>query len=157
MRQTRIIEVVDHTTGEVMKTEQEFIIPPEENYIKIYIKDVSMLRGIQSWVSNALYELMKYIGYGNELVVHTCMKEDIAQELGTSINTINRAIQELHKKKILVRKARGVYIANPKIFGKGKWSDIVRLRIEINYSSTNGRVITTRQEFRDGTVSTSEL
>jgi hypothetical protein len=39
-----------------------------------------------------------------------------------------------------MRKDKGMYIANPSLFGKGKWNDIKEIRMSISYSE-DGRMI----------------
>ena len=43
-------------------------------------------------------------------------------------------------KHILIRKDRGVFLANPNIFGKGNWKDIEQLRLLLTYDSKGKNV-----------------
>ena len=51
-----------------------------------------------------------------------------------SIRTINNALSDFVRTKILYRIETGVYRFNPYLFGKGDWQDISRLRLTIDYS-----------------------
>ena len=75
-----------------------------------------------------LFELIKYVNYDNEIIINKNVKERIAERLNISLSRVNMYISDLTKKNFLIRKARGVYILNPYVFGKGNWKDIYELR-----------------------------
>jgi DNA-binding GntR family transcriptional regulator len=66
------------------------------------------------------------------------VKEEIAKELNLKVVTINKAISILSEKNILLRKARGCYLMNPFFFGRGKWENIKKIRMELEYD-TDGK------------------
>jgi DNA primase len=53
---------------------------------------------------------------------------------------LNKAIDTFYKKGLFIRVARGVYMADPELFARGKWEDIRELRLVIDYvTDDNGR------------------
>jgi len=114
-----IVEEVKHTTTR---------IPKEPNYIKVYIQAVGLLHNLPNSADKILFELIKYVNYDNEIIINKNVKERIAERLNISLSRVNMYISDLTKKNFLIRKARGVYILNPYVFGKGNWKDIYELR-----------------------------
>ena len=68
------------------------------------------------------------------------IKECMMQELKMPLNTLNDSIRNLSDSGIIVRKSIGVYQVNPNLFAKGKWEDIVKIRMEIEYSGEGKRI-----------------
>jgi len=68
-------------------------------------------------------------------------KDQCAAAAGLTPASFNNCISDLIKKDILKRLGQSVYIANPHLFGQGKWLEIMERRetynITINY--TNGK------------------
>lgn len=77
------------------------------------------------------------------------IKRIISKELGLKNNrSINNALSDLVKGKILYRIETGVYNFNPYLFGKGDWQDIARLRLDINYDDIKGKTFKTNIEYK---------
>ena len=140
---TRLIEktIIDNQTGEVLKeeAEKEVYIEKEPDFVKIYLDDLSYMKNLPKWVNKILYELLKIMNYENEIILNSSIKERISKKLNlksnkNAVQLINNSISNFVKKGILLQKERGIYIANPKYFGKGAWSDIKRLRLKVTYS-----------------------
>jgi hypothetical protein len=131
-------------TGEIKEEtkKQTIQIPKEDEYIKIYIKAVGLLHNLPNSADKIVFELIKYVNYDNEIIINKTMKKNIANRLAISLSRVNMYISDLSKKNILIRKARGVYILNPHLFGKGNWHDIYRLRkeLELNVIFKEGEV-----------------
>jgi hypothetical protein len=80
------------------------------------------------------------MGYNNIIVSYKPVKEMTCRKLGISINYLNKAIDTFYKKGLFIRVARGVYMADPELFARGKWEDIRELRLVIDYvTDDNGR------------------
>ena len=73
-----------------------------------------------------------------ELDIYNLVKGE--KVLGTNI--IDQHITKLVKSGLLSRKDKGMYIANPNLFGKGKWQDIKAIRMQFEYND-NGSFIKT--------------
>ena len=122
-------------TGEMITTESisKRRVIKEPDFIKLYLNDVMLLSDVPKSKSDVLYLLLRKMNYDNEITVVASHKRDIAQELGCSMINIDKTLSLLVEKSILIRKERGVYVANPRLFGRGNWEDIERLRMSIDY------------------------
>lgn len=135
--------IVNHETGEISR-EVEVLssqVPQEPRFVKMYIDDVLKLKDVPKASSDVLSVLLANMTYGNVVVMIKPIKEMIALKTGLKSNTINKAIQNLHKAGILIRKNRGVYLIDPCLFAKGKWEDISKLRLVIDYKSDGTKVL----------------
>lgn len=128
--------------GEVLRTEKTTIayVENEPDYVKMYLKDILKLKDIQKAGNDVLFAILKRIDYSNEIFLFAPVKRKIAEELNLKEVTISKSIEDLCKKEIIIRKERGVYVVNPFYFGRGKWENIKRIRLEIEYG-TNGRIL----------------
>jgi hypothetical protein len=105
----------------------------EPNFVKLYLKDLTHLRDLPGWVSGILYELLKKMDYNNEIILNSTVKNRIAKELGVVSKTIDNALGKFVQKQILLRQDKGIYLANPYLFGKGLWEDIEEIRMKVTY------------------------
>ena len=73
-------------------------------------------------------------------------KEQCAAAAGLTLKSFSNCITDLIKKDILKRLGTSVYIANPHLFGQGKWLEIMERRetynITINYTPNGKREVT---------------
>lgn len=129
-------KVINSNTGEVEITETRtnLTVSKEPNYIKIYLDDIVYFSQLPSSSSGILFSIAKRMGYDNKIVLVKNIKEDIANENNLDLGTINNAISNFKKKNILIADGRSTYIINPNLIGKGSWTDISKLRMEIQYS-----------------------
>lgn len=135
-------ETIDKQTGEVLQTYSESVIPREPDFIKLYLDDIGVLKGIAAWTNSVLVELLKLMSYKNQIVLNSTVKHDIASDLKIAPKSIDNALGALVKQGILTRRGTGVYIASPMLFGRGEWKDIRKLRLTIEYTQ-KGRKLTT--------------
>lgn len=129
-------EILDKETGDVVLEEtkiQSFSIDREPDYVKLYLEDVSRLKDIPQGMNKVLFELMKGVSYNGIVMAYKPVKQIMCKNMGISMNYLNKCIDEFYKKGILIRYARGVYIADPNLFAKGSWKDIKNLRLVIEY------------------------
>ena len=128
----------DSITGEVTKNASKsttITYEKEPEYIKLYIRDIAKLSDVPAGMDKILIALVSKMGYSNIIPAYKPVKQVIANELGISIDYVNKAITQFHKKGLLIRGARGMYVANPELFGKGKWENVKNLRLTVEYSS----------------------
>jgi hypothetical protein len=118
--------------GEVKEQNKTQVINygTEDSYIKLYIRDICYLEGLQGKVSDVMFELCKYVSYGNIVLLPTGLMDKIAKDMGIKKQVLKNYIQELKKQEILIPKGVGYFILNPYLFGRGEWKDIVNLRNE---------------------------
>lgn len=139
--------VFDEKTGEMVskRANQTLSWGSEPSFIKLYLEDALYLSDMPSKHSAVLYELLRRATYagsedGMQVVINAALKRRIQKALNyKNISSINNAITDLVKGKILYRVDTGIYNFNTYIFGKGEWQDISRLRLEINYDDIKGR------------------
>lgn len=134
---SQTVEVVDVETGEVSQTvvTKTFSAEKEPPYIKMYVEDVAKLRDVPSGMSPILLELISQMGYNNIIPAYKPIKLITCRKLGISLDYLNKAIQEFYQKGLFIRVARGVYMADPELFARGKWEDIKTLRLMIDYNT----------------------
>ena len=72
-----------------------------------------------------------------------------------SQTSVNR-IDNLLKNNILIRVDRGLYMADPDLFGRGKWEDIKEIRTEIIYNGQTGKKEIKSQVFRENLMIASD-
>lgn len=133
---------IDFQTGEMMskRTATKRYLNKEPDFVKLYLDDVMKLNDIPAKKTDVLYLLLKKMNYDNEITVVASHKRDIAKQLSCSVISIDKTLGLLVDKNILIRKDRGVFLANPNIFGKGNWKDIEQLRLLLTYDSKGKNV-----------------
>lgn len=135
-----VTTTVDVNTGEFLEVRdlKEFRVDGEPDYVKLYLGDVSRIFGLTTGVSTLMYILLRYMTYENIVALTPYIRKSIADELKTTVDVINHALSKLITEGIFTKLGTGTYMANPDIFGKGKWADIKNLRLSITYDQ-NGR------------------
>ena len=127
----------------------------EPAYIKLYLQDVLYLSDMPTKHSAILYELLKRASYagdkdGMQVIINASLKRRIKETLGfKNLSSVNNAITDFVKGKILYRADVGMYNFNPYLFGKGDWQDISRLRLEINYEDIKGKTFKAVCEYKE--------
>ncbi|EKQ5825854.1 hypothetical protein P5776_004390 [Vibrio parahaemolyticus] len=129
-------------------------IPAEPDFIKLYLKDVVTLKGIQPANKDILYCLLKLMRYENYVISITKYdKTIICKELGLKrVQQVDNAITSLKKAGILFpivdengKKEQGAFEVNPYLFGKGKWVENYNKRdinkLTVLYRKNNKEVI----------------
>lgn len=145
------------------RTNQTLSWGAEPPFIKLYLQDVLYLSDIPKSHENILFELLKrasYAGdeYGMTVTLSSGLKQIIAKTLGIkNVRSINNALSELVKGKILFRVATGVYQFNSYFFGKGDWQDIARLRLEIDYDAIKGKTFRAVCEYKENAEGQLEM
>lgn len=130
-------------TGEITKTviQEVSVFEKEPPYVKLYLQDIGRLNGLNNSEQKLVNELVYNMGFNNIVPSYKPVKEMIAEKLGMNYNTLDKSIKELHKKGILIRKARGLYVMDPNIFGRGSWRDIKKIRMVITYNEDGTKSI----------------
>jgi len=138
-----IENIVDLSTGEIIEQNkrESIAVGKEPNYYKIYIQDLANLQGLNPTETQVFQILSANMTFDNLIVLIKPIKEKLVEMTGKKYDAIKKAIENLAKKKVLIRADRSVYRVNPKYAAKGKWEDIKALRLVIEYSE-KGREIT---------------
>lgn len=142
LRQEHISTIVDTQTGEVVSvnTLQTFRVDKEPDFVKLYIEDLIKLKNLPSSTNSIMLQFLSFMRYDNTISIHSYEKKAIADKLQIKKVTVDMALTNLCKKSILIRVDKGTYLANPYLFGKGKWEDVRSIRMTIDYTS-DGRAI----------------
>lgn len=123
----------------------QYGIQTEPKYIKLYLADILYLTDLPKKHEKVLIALLKRASYadneqGMYVDLSSYTKSVIAKEIGyEKISSINNSLYELSKGKLLIKLGRSCYQFNPYFFGVGKWKDISKLRLTIDYDEIKGR------------------
>jgi hypothetical protein len=131
---------IDESTGEILKTENTKVsfADREPDFVKFYVSDINRMKGLPPSTDKVLLEIIGQMGYSNIFAAYAPMKRVLCRNLNISIETLNKSIDQLYKKGILIRIERGVYLVDPNLFARGKWEDIKKLRLVIEYDTSTG-------------------
>lgn len=163
--ETEVI-ITDRDTGEIINTEtiRTHAVEKEPDFIKLYLNDVGMLVGLSPYDQKVFLSLVKHMTYSNLVVLIKPVKEEICNELGIKLNTINKAIDNLKNANLLMKYQgtdgqvkRSCWLVNPYLAAKGTWTDIRSIRLQIEYSSEGRKVhVTTNPDKSITTISSQQ-
>jgi len=142
VREVTIFETESGETVKQMAT-QLTMFEKEPPYVKLYLEDIGRLNGLTNSEQKLVNELVFNMGFNNVVPSYKPVKEMIANKLGMSYNTVDKGIKTLYKKGILIRKARGFYIMDPQLFGRGSWNDVKKIRMIVDYNKDGTKTINT--------------
>lgn len=149
--------IKDFENNEIKETITDKVIvwKSEPSYIKLYLQDILYLSDMPKGYEKILFELLKHTCYADEkegmrINLSSGIKKQIAKKLDIkNVRSINNALSDLVKGKVLYRIDTGLYQLNPYLFGKGNWNDISKLRTEIDYDEIKGRTFKTVIEYKN--------
>lgn len=133
---TEIVKSYDTETGEETVENiniSSFSVDREPEYIKLYIQDVGRLKKINGKANDILLAFISKMGYNNIIPTYKPIKMFVANDLNISIHTVNSAIKKFKATGLFIPYVRGMYIADPELFARGKWNNIKNLRLVIDY------------------------
>lgn len=129
--------VTDAQTGEVLSQTVENNKGGKESeppFIKLYFSDIAKLEDLPKGHDALLYELFKRTTYDNLVILNAVVKNMIASAINVKPRTIDKYLTTLVDREILFRAGRGTYVFNPNIAARGKWKEVKKLRLSIEYS-----------------------
>lgn len=141
-----ILTEADLQTGEVTKETklQTITVPAEPDFVKLYLADVAYLNKVPG-TDPLIRELLKLMTYDGIIVLNAAIKRRIAVLVDIKIGHLDNQLTKITKAGLLIRRDRGLYEANPHIFGKGAWKDIYLRRksieVTIEYTKEGGRQV----------------
>lgn len=129
--------VTDHSTGEISTVEQTNVVklPSEPPYIKLYLDDIQKLYDLPN--NTILYELLRRMNYDGEIVLNSSEKKKIAEKLSIKIQTIDNYLNKLKAADVFSSVAKGTFLPNPNLFGRGDWLKILDRRKKYNNIKLN--------------------
>ena len=116
----------------------------EPIYVKSYLEDLQQILSVNRGDIAVLIELMKYMNYDNIVDITPRIKDKIIEVMryGT-YQTVSNSISRLKRSYIILSVRRGSYLIDPKLFAKGKWSDIYKIKMLITYHTDGKKTINT--------------
>jgi predicted transcriptional regulator len=137
--------IVDTVSGELIRNHEIKISQKETEppYVKMYLEDISRIYGLPEKASRLLKVLVKNMSYTNIVAMYKPIKLMICSELNYSLNTVNAAVNDLVKQGVIIRVARGLYMVEPNLFGKGRWEDIKKIRMTVEYDEKGRKSVNT--------------
>lgn len=129
-------ETVDKETNKTTLIESVGVLPNEPHFVKLYLDGIMLYADCPSWQNKVLHALLKRVEYKtNELNLPSGQKTRIVEELEISMSSLNNAISTFVKRGLLIRTGKGVFLANPHLFGNGDWNTISKLRLTVDFSA----------------------
>lgn len=128
--------IIDHDSGQVKesKTDQLKKIPATPDFVMAFTRDMGYLRDLTGGASKLLFGLMQVVDRNNEITLNKARKKRISEATGISLSSIDSTLNQLKKKDVILQVERGIYQLNPYLFGKGKWKNINKMRMSIEYN-----------------------
>lgn len=117
----------------------------EPPFVKLYLQDIMYLSDLSGRYVPLLISLLKRADFANSerpmcVALVPDIKKDIMTEVGwNSLGTLNNAINDLVNGGVIKRVGRGLIQLNPHLFGVGKWEDIAKIRLTVEYEPVKNR------------------
>jgi hypothetical protein len=126
-------------------------VEPEKDFVKLYLEDIARLKKLTLKEREVLDQILCRMDYENKVALATGTRIEICQAVGifrtetekdtaqapepreVSLNSFGVILNRLTKSEVIYRKGKGVYLVNPYLFGKGRWTDIEKIRLTISY------------------------
>lgn len=142
-RISKVIENVDGKTGEILDRKFEtYYSNQEPEYVKLYLNHICKLFDLTNKADKTLFSLLRKLNYDNEIVLTGNMKATMANELKIKKNTLEHAIGELVTKNIFFKQGNNQYLVNPHILARGRWQDIQKIIMQVEYSISGFKINT---------------
>lgn len=124
-------QIVDHVTGEVTQTLKEFKFKTNAEKFCMLNYDFDWLNKFDNGTQFKVFFLLfknetENTGY---VCVNDLLKQDIANRINLSINSVTLAIKQLVDNDCLVRVKKGIYRINPDIVYKGGSATVSKKRL----------------------------
>jgi len=119
----------------------------EPMFVKAYLNDLSQILSVNRGDIAVLIELMKYMTYDNIIDITPRIKDKVIEGMGYGTQqTVGNSISKLKKAFIILSLTRGSYLIDPKLFSKGSWIDILKIKMQITYNKDGTKTIKTKFE-----------
>ena len=130
------------TVREVAASFSEYV--KGEGFVKYFYANINVMKelGFPIWIANEhlladILQKMTYAHEGQTISITKRDKEKWTRELKVSDSTVNRYLDDLITCGFILRICRGLYMANPYLFGKGSDMDIASLRSKVTVIGRN--------------------
>jgi len=119
---------INYESGHILSetTTQTSREPQEPPFVKMYIGSVCMLRGVPKGAQDTLLAILRKLDYEGYITLSTRYRQKCCEELGIKEQTFKNNLAKLCKKGIIRNVGRNEYLADPNLFARGHWKDIVK-------------------------------
>ena len=134
VRQTKTTKI--NEVGEIIETEKEQIINIQktDDFIMTFTKDLGYLKNLSKGEIVVFFGLLQIVNNNNEIILNSGFKKRISENFDIKLESINVLLSQLVKKNMIIKtEEMGVYLLNVFLFGKGKWTDIKKMRMLIEW------------------------
>ena len=134
VRQTKTTKI--NEVGEIIETEKEQIInfQKTDDFVMTFTKDLGYLKNLSKGEIVLFFGLLQIVNNNNEIILNAGIKKRMSENFDIKIESINVLLSQLVKKNMILKTDEmGVYLLNVFLFGKGKWTDIKKMRMMIEW------------------------
>jgi len=140
---TRVVSTLDKDTGELVERESEYLYHSniEDSFIKMYIERLGHLARLPHGVITCFIAIVSKSSYTIIVYLLKDDKEKIYKEFGITQSLMEKSVNLLTKHEFLIRLSQGKYLINPNYFARGSWSDIRKVRLQLDFTEDGERQI----------------
>ena len=134
VRQTKTTKI--NEVGEIIETEKAQIInfQKTDDFVMTFTKDLGYLKNLSKGEIVLFFGLLQIVNNNNEIILNAGIKKRMSENFDIKIESINVLLSQLVKKNMILKTDEmGVYLLNVFLFGKGKWTDIKKMRMMIEW------------------------
>ena len=134
VRQTKTTKI--NEVGEIIETEKEQIInfQKTDDFVMTFTKDLGYLKNLSKGEIVLFFGLLQIVNNNNEIILNAGIKKRMSENFDIKLESINVLLSQLVKKNMILKTDEmGVYLLNVFLFGKGKWTDIKKMRMLIEW------------------------
>ena len=153
-------QVKDKETGEIIKNEHTITgkADSEPDFIKLYLNTMMAFQGIKDIPTDLLISMCRTLQgqFNNDgetplyFRADKLAKTQMSKELDMSIDSVNKYIKKMCNSGIIFKtEMRGVYIINPWIIAKGRYSNIKKLQAHFDFSGGSWDVMFEEEKKKD--------
>ena len=134
VRQTKTTKI--NEVGEIIETEKEQIInfQKTDDFVMTFTKDLGYMKNLSKGEIVLFFGLLQIVNNNNEIILNAGIKKRMSENFDIKLESINVLLSQLVKKNMILKTDEmGVYLLNVFLFGKGKWTDIKKMRMMIEW------------------------
>lgn len=134
VRQTKTTKI--NEVGEIIETEKEQIInfQKTDDFVMTFTKDLGYLKNLSKGEIVLFFGLLQIVNNNNEIILNAGIKKRMSENFDIKLESINVLLSQLVKKNMILKTDEmGIYLLNVFLFGKGKWTDIKKMRMLIEW------------------------
>ena len=130
------ITKTDLESGQIIETETEQTLNfgKTDDFVMTFTKDLGYLKNLSKGEIVLFFGLLQIVNNNNEIILNAGIKKRMSENFDIKLESINVLLSQLVKKNMILKTDEmGVYLLNVFLFGKGKWTDIKKMRMMIEW------------------------